>query len=224
MYAKFTAPVRVLVADNHQILRVGLRAMLQEMSSWQRFEVEQAETTEEAITKVLERDFHIVVIDYHLPGRGGPKATELILARRPGICVLGWSHGAGRTHADQMIKAGAMGYLSKNIEQETLLSAIRTVMKGQRFFCNEIAQLMLEPVVVQPVDDKIHTLSRREREVFRLMLEGLQNREIADQLNVCRRTVEKHKERVARKLGVRNTLGLVMAGLRMGLVGLPPMA
>jgi DNA-binding NarL/FixJ family response regulator len=97
-------------------------------------------------------------------------------------------------------------------------------MKGQRLFCNEIAQRMLEPIVVQPVDDKIHTLSRREREVFRLMLEGLQNREIADQLNVCRRTVEKHKERVARKLGVRNTLGLVMAGLRMGLVGLPPMA
>ena len=97
-------------------------------------------------------------------------------------------------------------------------------MAGKRFFCNEIAQRMLEPVIVHPVDEKINTLSRREREVFRLILEGLQSREIAEQMSVCKRTVEKHKEHLVRKLGVRNTLGLVMVGLRMGLVGLPPLA
>jgi len=223
MYAKFTAPVRVLVADNHRILRVGLKVMLQEMSSRQRFEVEQAETTEEAIIKVLAGDFHVVVMDYHLPGRGGPKATELMLARRPGICILGWSYRAERTQAEQMMQAGAKGYLLKNIEQETLLSAIRTVMGGKRYFCNEIAQRMLEPIVLQPLEDKINTLSRREREVFRLVLEGLQGQEIAERMSVCRRTVEKHKEHLVRKLGVRNALGLVQAGFRMGLLGMPPL-
>jgi DNA-binding NarL/FixJ family response regulator len=83
---------------------------------------------------------------------------------------------------------------------------------------------MLEPIIVKPVDDKINTLSRREKEVFRLVLEGLHNREIAEQLNVCRRTVETHRQHVVRKLGVRNALGLVMAGLRMGLIGMPPLA
>jgi DNA-binding NarL/FixJ family response regulator len=223
MYAKFTTPVRILVADNHRLLRIGLEVMLQEMSSRQRFEVEQAETTEEAITKVVAGDFHVVVIDYHLPGRGGPKATELMVARRPDIHILGWSYYADRTHAEQMIQAGAKGYLLKNIEQETLLSAIRTVMGGKRFYCNEIAQRMLEPVTVHPVRDKINTLSQREKEVFRLVLEGLRSREIAGKLNISIRTVDKHKEHLVRKLGVKNAHGLVLAGLQLGLVRIPPL-
>lgn len=222
MYAKFTAPVRVLVADSHRISRIGLGVMLQEMSPRQLFEVEQAETTEDAITKVLAGDFHVVVMDYHLPGRGGPKATELIMARRPEISVLGWSYRAERTHAEQMMQAGAKGYLLKNIEQETLLSAIRTVMGGKQFYSNEIAQRMLEPVTIDPVAEKMNSLSRREREIFRLILEGLQSLEMAEKLSISRRTVDKHKEHVFTKLGVRNAFGLVLAGLRMGLVRLPP--
>jgi two-component system, NarL family, response regulator NreC len=221
MYAKFTAPVRVLVADSHRILRIGLQVMLQEMSSRQRFEIEEAETTEEAMTKILASDIHVVVMDYHLPGRGGPKATELILARRPGICILGWSYHAERTHAEQMIHAGAKGYILKNIEQETLLSAIQTVLGGKLFYSNEVAQRMLEPVTVQPVEDKMTRLSRREREVFGLVLEGLQSKEVAEQLRISIRTVDKHKEHIISKLGVRNALGLVQAGLRMGLVRVP---
>jgi len=223
MYAKFTAPVRVLVADSHRVSRSGLRVMLQEMSSYQRFEVEQAETTEEAITKVLAGDFQVVVMDYHLPGRGGPKATELIVARRPEISILGWSYHADRTHAEQMIQAGAKGYLLKSIEQDTLLSAIRTVMGGKRFYCNEIAQRMLEPVTVDPVAEKLNKLSRREIEIFRLVLEGLQSREMAEQLRISIRTVDKHKEHLVSKLGVRNAHGLVLAGLQLGLVRIPPL-
>jgi DNA-binding NarL/FixJ family response regulator len=120
-----------------------------------------------------------------------------------------------------MIRAGAKGYLLKNIEPGTLLPAIRTVMGGNRFYSNEIAQLLLEPVFVQPVEDKMSRLSRREKEVFRLFLEGLQSKEIAQQLRISIRTVDKHKEHIVSKLGVRNTLGLVLAGLRMGLVRIP---
>jgi DNA-binding NarL/FixJ family response regulator len=221
MIAKFIAPVRILVADNHRILRIGLQVMLQEMGSRQQFEVEEAETAEEAITKVLAGNFHVVLMDYHLGGRGGPKATELMVARRPEISILGWSYDAKRVYAEQMMKAGAKGYLLKNIEQDTLLSAIRTVMEGGQFYSNEIAQRLLEPVIVQPVEEKMRSLSRRERQVFRLVLEGFQSPEIAEQLNIARRTVDKHKEHIVTKLGVRNSLGLVHAGLRMGLVALP---
>lgn len=221
MSAKIIAPVRVLVADSHRLLRIGLQVMLQEMSSRQRFEVEEAETTEEAIRKVLAGNFHVVVMDYHLPGRGGPKATELIVVRRPETCILGWSYHAERAQAEQMIQAGAKGYVLKNIEQDTLLSAIRTVMEGGQFYSNEIAQRLLEPVIAQPVEDKMARLSRREREVFRLVLEGRESPEIAKQLRISRRTVDKHKEHIVSKLGVRNSLGLVQAGMRMGLVALP---
>jgi RNA polymerase sigma factor (sigma-70 family) len=221
MYAKFTAPVRVLIADGHRVLRIGLQVMLQEMSSWQRFVIDQAETTEEAITKVLANDFDIVVMDYYLPGRGGPKATELMMAKRPGTCILGWSYLDERTHAEQMIEAGAKGYLLKNIEPQTLLSAIRTVMGGRRFYSNEIAQRLLEPVVAPAVEEKLNRLSQREREVFRMTLEGLESREIADKLNISRRTVDKHKEHLVGKLGVKNALGLVQAGIRLGLVRIP---
>ena len=195
--------------------------MLREMGSRQHFEVEEAETTEEAIAKVLASNFHVVVMDYHLPGRGGPKATELILARRPEISILGWSYRAERTYAEQMMQAGAKGYFLKNIEQDTLLSAIRTVMEGGQFYSNEIAQRLLEPVMLPPVEEKMNSLSRRERQVFRLVLDGHDSPEIAEQLNIARRTVDKHKERIVTKLGVRNSLGLVQAGLRLGLVALP---
>jgi len=221
MYAKFTAPVRVLIADAHRVSRIGLQVMLQEMGPWQRFEVEQAETTEEALTKVLAGEFHVVVMDYYLPGRGGPKATELMMAKRPGTCILGWSYHAERNHAEQMIEAGAKGYLLKNIEPQTLLSAIRTVMGGRRFYSNEVAQRLLEPAVAPAVEDKLKRLSQRQREVFRMMLEGSESPEIAEKLNISRRTVDKHKEHLVSKLGVRNTLGLVQAGIRLGLVRIP---
>jgi DNA-binding NarL/FixJ family response regulator len=221
MGAKFIAPVRVLVADSHRMLRIGLQVTLQEMGSRQHFEVEEAETTQEAITKVLAGNFHVVLLDYDLPGWGGPKATELMVARRPEISILGWSYEAKRVYAEQMMQAGAKGFLLKNIGQDTLLSAIRTVMEGGQFYSNEIAQQLLEPVIIQPVEDKMSRLSRRERQVFRLLLDGRQSGEIAEQLNIARRTVDKHKEHIVIKLGVRNSLGLVQAGLRMGLVALP---
>jgi two-component system invasion response regulator UvrY len=162
----FSSFFRILqVADNHRISRIGLQVMLQEMGSRQQFEVEEAETTEEALTKVLAGNFHVVVMDYDLPGRGGPKATELMVARRPEICVLDWSYHAERAYAEQMMQA------------------------GKRFYSNEIARRLLEPVLVPTVEDKMNKLSRREKEVFRLILDGLQSREIAEKLRVCRRTV-----------------------------------
>jgi len=217
MCASRLTPVRILVADNHRVIRAGIRVLLAEKGPGRPFEVEEAATTEEAIDKVFSSKFDIVLIEYGLPGRGGPKATEIILKRRPDIRILGWSYTDERVPVEQMLNAGAKGYLLKNIELETLLSAIWTVLGGKRFFSNEIAlQLMAHAPVSPP--DRLDLLTDREKLVFRLILEGLPDREVAVRLSISKRTVDKHRQRLMAKLGVRNAVGLVQAGVKMGLV------
>jgi DNA-binding NarL/FixJ family response regulator len=220
MCGKGRAPVRVLVADGHRMVREGVRVMLEEVGGgWDRFLVDMAGTSEEAMAKVMGGDFGVVLMDYWLPGRGGVKATELLLAKRPGSCILGLAYTDERGWAERMMAAGARGVVLKNIGAETLVTAIRTVMDGRRFYSNEVALRLLEPVKCQVLSDSRAGLSSREKEVLRLILEGLRDREVAERLGIGKRTVDKHRQHLMAKLGVRSAVGLVRAAMEMGMMG-----
>ena len=210
MCGKNRAPVRVLVADGHRMVREGVRVMLEEVGGggWDRFIVDMSETSEEAMAKVMGGDYSVVLMDYWLPGRGGVKATELMLAKRPGSCILGLAYMDERGWAERMVAAGARGLVLKSIGAETLATAIRTVMGGRRFYSNEVALRLLEPVAVQVHVDRGAGLSVREQEVLRLILEGLRDREVAERLGIGKRTVDKHRQHLMAKLGVRSAVGL----------------
>jgi len=219
MSAGALKPVRVLVADSYRVVRMGIRVMLGETRSYRRFEVEEAETTEEALAKAVTGNIRVVLMDYDLPGRGGPKATELILSRRPDVCVLGLSFSDERSRIEQMVSAGAKGCVLKNIEPDTLGVAIQTVMSGKLFYSNELALKLLEPRTVRPTLSELARLTAREQEIFRAILGGLRDREIAEQLGIGKRTVDKHREHLMGKLGARNAVELVRVGVRLGLMG-----
>ena len=162
---------------------------------------------------------HVLLMDYNLPGRGGAKATELILKKHSGIRVLGLSNYENRSYVEQMVQAGARGYVLKNIEPDTLAVAIRTVFAGKAFYSNEIAMQWIALSRAQERPDPLERLTTREREVLRQILAGSRDKEIAAQLFISKRTVDKHRQNLMAKLGVRNAVELVQAAMRMGVMG-----
>lgn len=211
--------MNVLVADHHRIVRAGIKALLSETGSWQQFKVDEAETTEQAIEMVCSGEYGVVLMEYGLPGRGGIKATELLTARRPDTCVLVLTDIDDGAQAERVIKAGARGVILKNIALETLVVAIRTVIAGKTFYSNEIAIRLLERTV-SPVE-QMERLTAREKEIFKAIMEGLGGKEIAARMGIHKRTVDKHRQHINYKLGIKTSLELVQAGLRMGLIALP---
>ncbi len=220
MCAAAQKPIRVLVADGHAIVRTGIRVLLKEARVFRPFDVDEAESSEEAIARVDQVDYKAVLVDFFLPGRGGVKTTEVIMHRRPDLAVLGIGYQEERRPVDLMLAAGAKGFILANVGPDTLLAAIRTVMEGKRFLSNELAQKFLE-VTPEPMpsDDPLELLTSREKEVFRGIMGGLTNAKIASRLYIGKRTVDKHREHIMAKLGVRNAVELVQVGMKAGWLG-----
>lgn len=209
--------LRILVADHHPIIRAGIKALLAETSSWQRFEVGEAESTEEAFALVASGEFSVVLMDYNLPGMGGIKAVQIVKSRWPAIAVIALTDSDDGERAERIVKAGAKGCILRNVGRDTLLAVIRTVMAGGVFYSNEIAQQLLgRSKVIKPV--ALERLTAREKEVFLAILNGLTDSEIAERLHISRRTIDKHRQHIHYKLGTRTPLQLVQAGLRLGLI------
>lgn len=212
--------LRILVADQHRIIRAGIKALLMEAGSWQRFEVDEAETTEEAMAMVASGEYPVVLMEYNLPGRGGIKAIEMIHSRWPSSSVIVLMDTDDGTQADRILRAGAKGCILRNVGLDTLVGAIRTVMAGRCFLSNEIAQELLDrkngcnPVALEQ-------LTAREKQVFLSILAGLGDRAIAARMGIAKRTVGKHSQHINYKLGTRTPLELLQAGLRLGLVRAP---
>jgi|HubBroStandDraft_2_1064218.scaffolds.fasta_scaffold20217_5 DNA-binding NarL/FixJ family response regulator len=217
MRANGVIPVRVLIADQSLIVRVGIKVLLMESGSWQPIVTAEAETTEQAMAMLAESSFSVILLDCELPGRGGIKAAELIVRRWPGTFVLGLSDKDDVALAQRMVDAGASGVILRNVGTDTLLKAIRTVMGGRRFYSNEISVRLLDHRA-GPMSNAIGRLTTRERQILTSILEGFGEREIAVKLGIAKRTVDKHRQHINYKLGTRTPLELVQAGLRLGLI------
>jgi len=211
--------IRLLVADDHRMIRAGVRAMLSLSSTGMSVDLDEAETTEEAMEMAKAVRYDVILMDYQLPGRGGAKATELIHKKYPEIRVLCLSNYDERTYVEKMIQAGAMGYVLKNIEPDTLISAIRSVMSGRPFYSNEIAIRSMDNRVLPQLAGPLDRLTSREKEIFRLIMAGLRDNEIAQRTFIAKRTVDKHRQNLMAKLGAHNAAELVHAGIRFGLMG-----
>jgi len=211
-----SALIRVLVADDHRVLRAGVKAYLSLSSSGLRCVVDEAETVEEALVMSGLEVYDVILMDYDFPREGGARATELIMARHPRARVLCLSMYDERSYVRRMVQAGARGYVLKNIAPDTLVQAIRTVMAGKRFYSNEIAIQWMDQGVVPESSRPQPRLTSREKEVLKGILSGLRDREIAQRLYISVRTVDKHRENIRLKLGARNAVELVQAG--MGIV------
>lgn len=205
--------IRVLVVDDHAVLRSGLQLLL-EREQGLTFAGDAA-TAEEALRCLERTEPDIVLLDLQMPGMGGLEATKRIRDRRPGVRVLVLSMFDEADDVRRAFAAGADGYLVKTAADEELVRALRAVADGERYLHPSLGAKLAQPA---PSDGPVDELSPREREVLRLLALGYTNQEIARELVVSVRTVESHRAHVMTKLRADSRAAMVRHALDAGLL------
>lgn len=215
--------LRIILADDHQLLRQGLRALLEDEADLE--VVGEAENGHEAVrlSKQLRPD--LVVMDVGMPQLNGMEATRQILADNPEVRVLALSMHRDRRFAAGMLQAGAAGYLLKDAALEELVRAIRTVAAGKTYLSPAITEVVMEDYVQRlgaVEGGAFSVLSAREREVLQALAEGKSTREIAAALHVSVKTIETHRQQIMNKLDIHSVAELTKYAVREGLTSLEP--
>jgi two-component system response regulator NreC len=205
--------VRILVTDDHAVLRSGLRLLLEREDDLH--VVDEATTAEQAIERTAQGDVDLVLLDIEMPGIGGLAGTEALRGAHPDLAILVLSMHGEADDVRRAFAAGASGYLLKTAADEQLVQAVRAVAAGERYLHPTLGAVLAQPDQPRgPVDD----LSPREREVLRLLALGYTNQEIAEMLVVSVRTVESHRAHVMTKLRAGSRAAMVRHALEAGLL------
>lgn len=219
--AKTDAPVRLVIADDHAVLREGLKLLLHGNEGLE--VVAEAVDGADALRKAEEFRPDIILLDVAMPNVDGLKAARLIRERVPETRIVILTVHDREDYVFQALKAGASGYLLKESSCAEIVAAIRAVAAGQYYLSPPISRALIADYLRQEAKrthPELDLLSAREREVLRLIAEGASNREIARRLCLSPKTIENHRSNIMRKLGVHNRVALVKAALRLGLANI----
>ncbi|MES1210870.1 MAG: response regulator transcription factor [Acidobacteriota bacterium] len=210
--------VRVLVADDHTIVRQGLVSLLAESGECE--VVAEAADGIEAVEKTLALRPEVAILDLSMPRLGGVEVVRRIHEAAPQVRVLVLTVHEEEEYVLPLVRAGASGYLVKDSAVAELLAAVRALHAGQGYFCPQAARALAEQYrhPERSVGDPYGTLTPREREVFHLVAEGRTTKEIARSLGVSVKTADNHRYRLMEKLGFHNTAELVRYAARRGLL------
>jgi two-component system, NarL family, response regulator NreC len=211
--------IRVLIADDHAILRSGLRMLIGSQPDMA--VVGEAQNGNEAIRLTKETSPHVVILDVTMPERGGLHAIHEILKQNPNTRVLLLTMHEEVAYLRTALAAGAAGYVLKKSVDADLLTAIRAVQRGRTYVDAELASELLQPFVSEGVRSSAkpaEVLSERELQVLKLVAEGFSSREIAQQILVSVKTVETYRGRFAEKLGLTSRADVVRYALETGLL------
>lgn len=213
--------VRLLLVDDHAVLRVGLRLLLDAQPDFE--VVGEAGDGVEAVRLAADLSPDVVLMDLTLPGLGGLDAIRRVKQDSPAARVLVLTMHDDETYIEEAFKAGAAGYVVKKAADTELLAAIRTVARGEMFLHPSLAGAVVRSLLREGQADgpepRLDPLSERETEVLRLIALGHSNREIAARLSLSVKTVETHKARIMEKLGLRGRAELVRYALARGMIG-----
>lgn len=217
--------IRVLLVDDHQIVRDGLKSLLgREMDI---SVVGEAGSGRDALALAMELRPNVVLMDITMRGLNGIDATRQLLAEVEGVHVIALSMHSDRRYVSDMLAAGASGYLMKDSAFDELAKAIRVVAGGRTYLSAGITQVVLDDYVQrvsgsapQPAASATKKLSNREREVLQLVAEGHSTKEVAALLNLSVKTVETHRRQTMEKLRIYNVAGLIKYAVREGLASI----
>jgi two-component system invasion response regulator UvrY len=213
-----TSPIRLLLVDDHRLTRTGVSRLLRDEADIA--VVGEADSGEKALALLEREPFNrpdVVLMDARMPGIGGIEAAHQIRADYPQIKVLGISSIATGVVPSQMLRAGALGFLTKNIGVEELVKAIHMVAAGQHYVSPEVAsKLSLDPFnnTRKPLFDK---LSRREMQISQMLTDGKRVSQIAEYLKLSPKTVYSYRYRIFEKLGIRSDVELTILAVKHGL-------
>lgn len=219
MVAMTDAPIRVLVADDHAIVREGIRHVLQKEPGFE--VVAEAATGDEALAQALEIRPDVAVLDITMPGRSGLEVAAALHDQLPDTRVLILSMHDNPEYVLEAVRAGAHAYLLKDSAATELRTAVRAVHAGEAYYSPPIAGKLSEAVRGELESTQqtqaLDALTGREREVLLGIVQGQTNKEIAAALGISHRTVETHRESVMRKLRIRTVAGLTRFAMEVGL-------
>jgi DNA-binding NarL/FixJ family response regulator len=210
---------RILLADDHEVVREGLRMVLDSAPDLE--VVAQAGDGAEAVERALEEEVDLAVLDVSMPLKTGLQAARELSQRKPELKVLILSMHDNEQYFFEALKAGASGYVLKSVANRDLIEACRATMRGEPFLYPAAVRALVRDYLERarrgettPEDP----LSPRESEVVKLIAEGLTSEEIGEQLFISKKTVDRHRENVLEKLGMRNRVELTRYAIRRGLV------
>jgi len=211
--------IRILIADNHGILRQGIQALIGKHSDVE--VVGQADNGLEAVELARQLQPDIVLMDVTMPVLNGIEATRQIKSELPEVKILALSVHAKREFVLDMIKAGASGYMLKECVLDDLIRAINTVVAGQSYLSPQIAGIVLESITKDSIfavgDHLSKTLTPRERQVLGLLAEGMSAKQVASQLGLNVKTIEANRRQIMEKADVNNLVDLTKYAIRQGL-------
>jgi two-component system response regulator NreC len=211
--------LRLLLGDDHTLVRHGLRKILEEQPEWE--VVSEVGDGREAVREAIAHKPDVAVIDIAMPLLNGIDATQQIVRRVPETKVLMLSMHADEAYVMRALQAGATGYVVKDAAGKELLTAIEAVAAGRRFFSPAIEKLLQDEngrATSSGFADRYETLSTREREIFQLIAEARSNKEVAALLDISPATVETHRARILQKLDVHNIAEVVLYAVRRGII------
>ena len=211
-------PLHLLLVDDHPIVRTGLRMLFQSEPDMQ--VVGEVDSGAEAIAAVQKLRPDVVIMDVAMPGMNGIEATRQIKANSPETAVLALTMHEDEQYFFAMLNAGASGYIPKRAAPDDLVAAIRVVAEGNVFLYSSLARFLMKDIAEQKLTatSEAAGLTAREIEVLTLIAEGSTSREIAEDLVISVKTVERHRENIMRKLDIHSRVELVKYAIRRGLI------
>lgn len=210
--------IRVLLADNHTLVRAGLRALLQNIEGIQ--VVAEAGDGREALRLIAAHQPDVVLMDVAMPEMNGLEATARVVKEFPNVRVIILSMHANEEYVLQALRTGAAGYVLKDSGVSELELALRAIAKGETYLSPAVSKHVVADYVrrVGSESSSLEQLTPRQREILQLLVEGRTTKEIAKLLYISVKTVETHRAQLMERLGIHDVAGLVRYAIRMGLV------
>lgn len=205
--------VSVFIVDDHPVVVAGLKALLGQLKHLQ--VAGTAANAFEAVSQLKEQPVDVLLLDINLPDINGIDLCKKIRREFPAIKILGISTFSERSYISRMIENGASGYLLKSASPEEIAEAIQTVLEGKLYLCVEVEQT-LQPAMM--LTGELPVLTKREKEVLKLIADGLTNNQIATKLFISPLTVDSHRKNLLTKLQVNNTAALIRMAVEHGLL------
>lgn len=209
--------MKILLVDDHTLFRNGLKMLLNTLPDYE--VTGEASNGKEFLALIENHHYDIIFLDIEMPEMNGIEAAKIATTLKPDLKIITLSMYGDEEYYDQMLEAGAKGFLLKNTDLQEVKTAIDTVMAGGTYFSQELMQSLLRNYKsLKSHKETVDDLSDREIEILQLICSGLSNQEIADQLFISKRTVEKHRANILEKTASKNTAGLVMYAIRNQLI------